>query len=269
MKKILIFGLPGSGKTTLAKKILDYVPNSVLFNADEVREKYNDWDFSIEGRKRQMVRMKELCDQAVSQGWYAIADFVCPFEEYRNVFDADYTIFMDTITSSRYEDTNNLFEKPTSQVNIKITEDEWWKINDIFVNINDWVDSWAKIVAVDVRDDEFDTEQPTTQMLGRFQPFHAGHKALFDRSIVKTGQVAILIRDMPVSENNPWKFQDISNNIKKSLVQHAGKFRIYSVPNIVNITYGRDVGYKIEQEVFDDVTHQISATKIREAMRNS
>jgi cytidyltransferase-like protein len=104
-------------------------------------------------------------------------------------------------------------------------------------------------------------------MLGRFQPFHEGHKKLFERALAKHGQVAILVRDMPVDENNPWTPEDICENIEQELYEHAGKFRCYPVPNIMNITYGRGVGYKIEEEVLDEETQQISATKIREQMR--
>jgi phosphopantetheine adenylyltransferase len=104
-------------------------------------------------------------------------------------------------------------------------------------------------------------------MLGRFQPWHAGHQALFERALAKHGQVAILIRDMPITESNPWPQETIVKNVKKELVAFAGKFRVFPMPNIMNITYGRDVGYKIEQEVFDDSIHNISATKIREQMR--
>ena len=104
-------------------------------------------------------------------------------------------------------------------------------------------------------------------MLGRFQPFHDGHKQLFQRALAKHGQVAIMVRDMPISESNPWKPEDICENIEQELYEYAGKFRCYPVPNIMNITYGRGVGYKIEEEVLDEETQKISATKIREQMR--
>ena len=100
-------GLPGSGKTTLARKLAKMF-DAKLLNADEVRQKANDWDFSIEGRLRQARRMRQLADEHP----LVIADFVCPLPEMRDIFAADYTIWMDTIESGRYEDTNSIFVKP-------------------------------------------------------------------------------------------------------------------------------------------------------------
>ena len=115
--------------------------------------------------------------------------------------------------------------------------------------------------------DDHRPKQPTTQMLGRFQPFHDGHKALFERALAKHGQVAILVRDMPLTDDNPWQVDKICENIEILLAEYAGKFRCYPVPNIMNITYGRDVGYKVEQETFDADIEDISATKIRKQMK--
>lgn len=258
MKRILLCGLPGSGKTTLAKRLVETLGNADWYNADSVREQFKDWDFSPEGRARQMKRMQDFTRKSVAKGRYGIADFVCPTQALRDEFRGDYVIWMNTIKEGRFEDTNKMFEAPTN-VNMEVTADEWWT--------DEWIEHWARLLAVDIKDHEFQTKLPTTQMLGRFQPFHPGHRALFERALAKHGQVAILIRDMPITESNPWQQDDIATNIEKELYEYAGKFRIYPMPNIMNITYGRDVGYKIEQEVFDDAIHNISATKIREQMR--
>jgi len=110
--KILIFGLPGSGKTTLAKPFADLI-GGVHINADEVRERYDDWDFTPEGRIRQAQRMRYLSDGVVMAGKIAIADFVCPTEAARRAYDPDFTVWMDTIKEGRFEDTNNMFEVPS------------------------------------------------------------------------------------------------------------------------------------------------------------
>jgi adenylylsulfate kinase len=110
--KILIMGLPGSGKTTLAK-ILAPMFNAVWLNADKVRKESDDWDFSDEGRKRQSLRMWTYAEEAIEKNRNVVADFICPTEQTRAEFKADYTIWMDTIKESRFEDTNRMFEAPT------------------------------------------------------------------------------------------------------------------------------------------------------------
>lgn len=124
MKRILIMGLPGTGKTTLATEMtaaLFFDVKTTWLNADVIRERYDDWDFSMEGRLRQAHRMRELADEEISDGRMCICDFVAPTEEIRNIFDADYTIWMDTLSEGRYEDTNKVFEKP-SKYNYRVTE---------------------------------------------------------------------------------------------------------------------------------------------------
>ena len=112
-------------------------------------------------------------------------------------------------------------------------------------------------------------KKPTAQMLGRFQPFHDGHKTLFKEILKKTGQVIIMIRDTSgTDDSNPFDFNTVKKNIKKSLDQeYKGKFEVIKVPNITNICYGRGVGYKIDEVILSEEIQKISATKIRDKMR--
>lgn len=114
----------------------------------------------------------------------------------------------------------------------------------------------------------FDWKLPTVQMLGRWQPWHAGHRALFERAIKKTGQVVIQIRDCQGWQGtNPFAIDEVKSRIRADLDPiYEGMYEIQVVPNIVNITYGRDVGYLIEQEVFDESITSISATNIRKEL---
>ena len=104
-------GLPGAGKTTLANELAQLIKCKRL-NADEIRKAANDWDFSEEGRSRQAKRMAEFAKKMKDEGDYVIADFICPTPEARSLFPADYIIWVDTIKSGRFDDTNKMFVKP-------------------------------------------------------------------------------------------------------------------------------------------------------------
>lgn len=276
-------GLPGSGKTYLAKALKAYLeehgdvekinPMRLLtkeaiflnedefnvkvdwFNADEIRQKFNDWDFSKEGRIRQSIRMAQFAMEC--SGDYVICDFVAPLVEMRNNFKADWTIWVDTIKEGRYEDTNKAFIEP-DVYDFRVTEQDCEK----------WAEFIGNHILENRRRPVFDWQKETVQMLGRWQPWHDGHRALFERAITKTGQVVIQIRDCQGWQgSNPFAIDQVKRYIKRDLDPiYQGQYEIQIVPNIVNITYGRDVGYKIEQETFDDKTHSISATSIRKKL---
>ena len=115
-------GLPGSGKTTLANELAPML-NAKRLNADEVRKEANDWDFSLEGRQRQAKRMAEFAVNLKKEGNYVVADFICPTPEARNLFPADYIIWVDTIKEGRFEDTNKMFVNP-DKYNFHVTSQD-------------------------------------------------------------------------------------------------------------------------------------------------
>jgi hypothetical protein len=274
MEKILIMGLPGAGKTYFAERLKRYlefhgmthdiVPDTAhprinakveWFNADDVRKRYNDWDFSKEGRIRQSIRMFEFAIKSVSD--YVICDFVAPLPEMRHNFKADWTIWMDTIDAGRYEDTNRAFISP-DLYDFRITEQ----------NAEHWVPFVGSHILEGRRRPRFDWRKETVQMLGRWQPWHPGHRALFERLLEKTGQVIIQIRDVQGWQNsNPFSVDEVKNYIKRDLDPlYQGQYEIMLVPNIVHIGWGRGVGYTSGEETFDDSITSISATNIRREM---
>ena len=111
MKKILVKGLPGSGKTTLASELVPLL-KAKWINNDKVRKEAKDWDFSEEGRSRQAKRMSDLAEQYKQEGSYVVCDFICPTPKARELFNADYVVWVDTIDKGRFDDTNAMFVKP-------------------------------------------------------------------------------------------------------------------------------------------------------------
>lgn len=254
MNTILVFGLPGSGKTTFATKLKELLgDHAIHFNGDEIRKTYNDWDFSEEGRRRQAERMRDAAINAHMEGKHAILDFVCPKKEYRDIINADFNVYMKCPPVRNFEDTTAMFEKPERLFvwDIESYEEADQGVIDLYNVIMDY---------------QFNYNAPTGLMIGRFQPFHDGHKALFEKALEKHGQVCIAVRDMPQSANNPYTPGMVEAHIHKSLQKYRGKYQIVILPNIVDVVYGRDVGWTVSKIDLSPETEAISATKIREEL---
>lgn len=251
--KILVCGLPGSGKTTLAEKLAPML-GAVHFSADAVRDNINrDLGFSRADRVEQARRMGWLADQVVKAGHHAICDFICPTEESRSAFNADYTLWMDTVESCKFADTNAMWVSPR-KYDLRVGQFlEPKSLNELCVSVRDLVSGTDG--------------KATAQMLGRFQPWHGGHRALFEESMARIGRVCIMVRSMVRNEKNPLSFDEVKARIEADLADYAGKFTIIQVPNIVSIHYGREVGYTIEHIELPPDIQAISATDIRR--RNS
>ena len=249
-RKILICGLPGSGKTTLAEKLVPKL-KAAWFNADAVRQDiYSELGFSEEDRLSHATRMGKLCDWAKLGGNFVIADFICPTQETRQAFNADFVVWVDRIQEGRYEDTNKLFEKPMS-----------YDVRLIDGTPEEWVD---KVISKINEQEAWDNQAPTALLIGRYQPFHVGHKSLVAEAIKRTGQCCIALRDVGgTDDSNPYDFERVKAEIHAACVEFGNKIKVVELPNIMDVFYGRGVGYNIEQLELSKELQEVSATKIR------
>lgn len=249
---IQIIGLPGSGKTELAKALKDRI-NAIHLNADEVRATVNsDLGFSSEDRIEQSRRMGEMARLISKQGVApVIVDFVCPTELTRSAFGKpDILIYMNTIKEGRFEDTNKIFEAPTNYN---------WSF------LNHTLEAYDKATVIIEEFKLHDWSAPTTLMLGRYQPWHEGHHALYKEARKRTEQVLLGVRNTyKTSEKDPLNFDQVKSYISEDFFMDDAM--VLRLPNITNIVYGRDVGYKIEQVDLGATIHAISATEKRKEL---
>ena len=248
---IQIIGLPGSGKTELSKALKERI-NAIHLNADEVRATVNsDLGFSPEDRIEQSRRMGEMARLIAKQGVApVIADFVCPTDLTRAAFGKpDILVWVDRIESGRFEDTNKMWEDPDYcdiRIPAGMTIEEEADLIITACQLHDWT-------------------APTTLMLGRYQPWHEGHHALYKEAGNRTDQVLLGVRNTyNTSEKDPLKFDQVKEYIAKDEFMDGAL--VLRLPNITNIVYGRDVGYKIEQVDLGADIHAISATQKRKEM---
>ena len=248
-RKILVMGLPGAGKTTLANTLAPLL-NAVVFNADAVRANLSrDLGFSHADRVEQARRMGWMCDRVVEAGGTVIADFICPTLETRAAFGEAFTIWLDRIEAGRFEDTNRMFVPP-GHFDLRITAQGTPRY-------------WAEQALAMLRP-PFDPQKPTALFVGRYQPFHGGHQCLIEEGLRRVGQVCIAVRNThAIDAKNPLPFFAVKQRIETALSAHSGRFVVVPLPNITNVFYGRNVGYNVERIVLDAETEAISATKMR------
>jgi len=247
---IQIIGLPGSGKTTFAKELADRI-NGIHLNADEVRAELNkDLGFSPEDRIEQARRMGALSRLLAKQGYHIVVDFINPTSETRESFGKpDKVVWMNRRPTRDFPDTTAMWQIPNN-------------VDLMFDDMTEY-DVAARIACVDFQ--LHDWRQPTTLMLGRYQPWHKGHHALYEEAGTRTTQVMLGVRNTyKTSEKDPLNFDQVKEYIAQDSVMD--KAMVIKMPNITNIVYGRDVGYKIEQVSLGAEIEAISATQKRKEM---
>lgn len=243
---IQIIGQAGSGKTTLAITLADRI-NGIHINADKVRAGLNkDLGFELKDRIENARRLGELAKLLDNQ--IVIVDFICPTIETRQAFGKpDILIWVNRITEGRFEDSNKMWQNPTEV--------------DLEIKLGLTVEEEAQLIIK-----QFDLpnwKAPTTLMLGRYQPWHEGHEALKEKAYERTDQVVIGVRHTQgTSKKDPLSYEVVAERIR---AETRSPF-IIKMPNITNIVYGRDVGYKIERIDLGVEVHAISATQKRKEL---
>lgn len=248
-RKILIMGLPGSGKTTLAELLVPRL-QAVWFNADAVRQEISsDLGFEESDRLEHARRMGKMCEFASKYGTFAVADFVCPTKQAREIFNPDVIIWVDRIKEGRFEDTNKMFQPPEN-ADLVLREG----------TPQEWLDKTLELLQPEM----WDNQAPTALLIGRYQPFHKGHKTLVAEAVKRTGQCCIALRDVGgIDDSNPYKFEQVKREILAACAEFGNKVKVVELPNITDVFYGRGVGYNIEQLELSKDIQEISATKIR------
>ena len=247
---IAIFGLPGAGKTALAEELVSR-SGAIHLNADAVRaDLSSDLGFATTDRLEQARRLGAIARLISSQDKLCIVDFVCPTKETRKMFGkADFTFWVDRIDEGRYEDTNRMWQDLSIdeydlKINRGLTVKQEGDLCFDFMKIPCW-------------------KAPTTLMLGRYQPWHPGHRALYEEAKKRGNQVVIGVRNTGgISEKDPFEY----SKVKQLILEDIPDAFVTMMPNITNIVYGRDVGYKIEKVELDQDIEAISATQKRAEM---
>ena len=244
---IQILGQAGAGKTTLATELSDRI-NAIHINADKVRAELNkDLGFTPEDRIENARRLGALARLLHDQGQTVIIDFICPTKETRIAFgNPDFLVWVNRIKEGRFEDTNKMWQDPT----------------DFDVEIAEGLTVAEEVDLVIAKCGLHDWSKPTTLMLGRYQPWHEGHHALYGEAQKRTDQVVLGVRNtFGTSEKDPLRFSEVKTFIDRDPTMIGAM--VVKFPNITHIVYGRDVGYKIEQIKLGDEIESISATQKR------
>jgi hypothetical protein len=247
---IQVIGLPGAGKTTYAKELADRI-NAIHLNADEVRAELNsDLGFTNEDRIEQARRMGALSRLLAKQGHHVVVDFINPTSETRAAFGKpDKIVWMNRKPVRDFPNTTAIWENPK-------------EFDLVFDDLIEY-ETAARVSCIDFG--LHDWRKPTTLMLGRYQPWHEGHHALYEEAQNRTDQVMLGVRNTKgTSSKDPLTFDEVKGYISQD--PYMDKAMVIKMPNITNIVYGRDVGYKIEQIKLGEEIEAISATEKRKQM---
>lgn len=287
--KILVMGLSGNGKTYISRLLEKYLNNSIHLNGDHLRSTISsDLDFSENSRIEHARRIYWMSTIVLEKFDNVIIDIICPIKKMRELIQPNVIFWMNTKKYSKFENTDKIFdfspqikELLKDEKNYKIYKNEEnitiFEIIDFQYDFNEILSDFKRYIFLNQDNDKekisendlFDMKQNTALLIGRYQPFHEGHYRLSLKALEEVGAICFGIRETYGLEKNPYSFEIVKNNIieyfnKNEVKWDNKRMKIIRLPNITDVCYGRDVGYKIRKIDLDENLEKISATKIRE-----
>lgn len=242
--KILICGRTGAGKTTLARALAPLI-GAVHLDGDEMRATWPvEVGYDQANRDRNQRAIADMADIVARSGTPVIISSVCGQQKHRDLYNADVTVYCADIGDQKWpEFAAGDFDVPANAYFVtKAQPPEYWAYR------------FAQII-----NPLFNVRKPTALLVGRWHPFHAGHKALAEEALRRHGQIVFGCRDT----NDEWPFYKVRDLINAAMREHDGRYEVVPLPNVTAVCYGRDVGYAIEEINLSDAIKNISGTDIR------
>ena len=270
MSKHQIFwltGLPCSGKTTIANELARRIGAEIL-DGDDIRRITQNNDFSPEGRKKHMLSVAELAWRFSSYNNVIVA-LVSPIRSVREKIKKTYPNLVEIfiycpLASCKERDVKGMYAKAKRGEikNFTGVDAPYEEPNKETTFVNTEINT-VEECAQTILDKHYD-QKVYSMFIGRYQPFHPGHLKLIETVLKEGNNVLIALRNTGIKEKDPYSIEERKKMIRDKLGKYGNRIKVITIPDIEDVCYGREVGWKIRQIKLDEETEAISGTSIRE-----